>query len=56
MQYSHCTVNEAGDADFFILPPFTYKKSHNHGSETNRVLQTLEHEYNDTLFRRNQKE
>ena len=56
MQYSHCTVNEARDADFLILPPFTVRFDQNHTSETNRVVQMLEFEYNDTLFRRNRKE
>ena len=56
MQYSHCTVNEARDADFLILPPFTVRFDQNHTSETNRVVQMLEFDYNDTLFRRNRKE
>jgi len=51
-KHSHCTVNEAKDADFLILPLYDQNPS-----ETDRVVHMLEHsEFNDTLFRRGQKD
>eukprot|EP00585_Thalassiosira_rotula_P021457 CAMPEP_0196225778 /NCGR_PEP_ID=MMETSP0912-20130531/50062_1 /TAXON_ID=49265 /ORGANISM="Thalassiosira rotula, Strain GSO102" /LENGTH=383 /DNA_ID=CAMNT_0041505257 /DNA_START=68 /DNA_END=1220 /DNA_ORIENTATION=- len=53
-KHSHCTAKEAKDADFLILPLYNH---HNVG-EVDQVLHALEHhsEYNDTLFRRSQKD
>eukprot|EP00580_Thalassiosira_gravida_P010073 CAMPEP_0201635062 /NCGR_PEP_ID=MMETSP0493-20130528/7747_1 /ASSEMBLY_ACC=CAM_ASM_000838 /TAXON_ID=420259 /ORGANISM="Thalassiosira gravida, Strain GMp14c1" /LENGTH=467 /DNA_ID=CAMNT_0048106987 /DNA_START=105 /DNA_END=1508 /DNA_ORIENTATION=+ len=51
--HSHCTVKEAKDADFLILPLYDRDVE-----EVDRVVHALEHhsEYNDTLFRRSQKD
>lgn len=49
--YTNCATKEAKEADFFILP--LYDRDNN---ETNQVLETLELEFNNTLFRRSQKD
>mmetsp|Transcript_17283 Transcript_17283/g.40195 ORF Transcript_17283/g.40195 Transcript_17283/m.40195 type:complete len:243 (-) Transcript_17283:2092-2820(-) len=51
MQYSHCTVSNAVDADFIILPMANYDSG-----RLENIVQSLERDHNATLFRRGMKD